>query len=633
MTRKHTEQVRAMVLAAIMVGSVVAMTTAFAGTAVSATDTIVVDDSGGADYETIQAAVDNASDGDTIKVKPGTYREHAKEKRDGKPSDWEYGLFIHDVKNLTIVGVHENGSEITDPGNVKATVRAVPDKNNLPGWGPVSYLVTGSADGLTIQGLKLVDQFRHTGARPNKNLEVWANNVTIKHSIVDAKQYPNYDTVSGSIYFTAQPNDGPITSPVISLTVKNNRIEGWLSMNNGVGLQKDNDTTAVSNRVITGNTIHGRVKITGNSSEAAWRNRKTAAVTVVNNTFTSKYPDLGSRFESEGRTHPLPWREYFFKNTYEVGATTALNGSSSTFLPRMGSGDGEDNERVIYDNIQDSVDWADSGDAVAVRPGTYTEQVDIDKGLTLTSTAGPEKTTITHDGGGAVIRSTADLSGLTIEGFTIKGTGGTHGIYLTNQGSYENVTVRNNVLSGSGTAKSAALLWNLDGTITVAKNEFTADYDGLNIQGNTSSTKHTDLVVEGNSFSGLGDNGAEFNSIDDLTFKDNTIENYSTNEDDTAAGLEIAEDGDVTGKVTVTGNTISNGPLGLAVYPNADDGGRPLDISGNEFTGGPVYVKDISETMFLPKVFTENTFPPGTRINMKNNSIASATTGRQHGGR
>jgi nitrous oxidase accessory protein len=38
--------------------------------------TITVDDSGGADYSTIQAAVNNAGSGDVIQVAAGMYYEH-----------------------------------------------------------------------------------------------------------------------------------------------------------------------------------------------------------------------------------------------------------------------------------------------------------------------------------------------------------------------------------------------------------------------------------------------------------------------------------------------------------------------------------------------------------------------------
>lgn len=73
MSSSTGEKARAIVLAALMVMSVVAMTTAFAGSAAAASSTVTVGDSG--DYSTIQNAVDEAESGDTIKVGPGTYNE------------------------------------------------------------------------------------------------------------------------------------------------------------------------------------------------------------------------------------------------------------------------------------------------------------------------------------------------------------------------------------------------------------------------------------------------------------------------------------------------------------------------------------------------------------------------------
>lgn len=65
-------ELRAGVLSLLLVLSVVSI--AFGGTALASHgDTIIVDDDGGEDFETIQAAVDHANDGDTIEVRAGTY--------------------------------------------------------------------------------------------------------------------------------------------------------------------------------------------------------------------------------------------------------------------------------------------------------------------------------------------------------------------------------------------------------------------------------------------------------------------------------------------------------------------------------------------------------------------------------
>ena len=93
MTDRRTEA-RAVVLAVLMLVSMVGVgfTGSGAGTHASVSpdsmtenehrfttqdteSTIVVDGNGGGDYTTIQSGVDNATDGDTVEVQPGTYSE------------------------------------------------------------------------------------------------------------------------------------------------------------------------------------------------------------------------------------------------------------------------------------------------------------------------------------------------------------------------------------------------------------------------------------------------------------------------------------------------------------------------------------------------------------------------------
>ena len=87
---------------------------------------ITVDDSGGADYTSIQAAVDNASAGDTIKVRSGTYYE-----------------YVNINKQLTLQGVDTgDGMPVVDAGLV-TDPGSEGHHTNLPGLGGFDRAATG----------------------------------------------------------------------------------------------------------------------------------------------------------------------------------------------------------------------------------------------------------------------------------------------------------------------------------------------------------------------------------------------------------------------------------------------------------------------------------------------------------
>jgi len=115
-----------------------------------------------------------------------------------------------------------------------------------------------------------------------------------------------------------------------------------------------------------------------------------------------------------------------------VGATKAF--SATIYVP-------DD-----YSTIQVAVDAANPGDTIIVRDGTYTENVDVDKALTIQSENGPDLTTVqAADPNDYVFEATADY--VNINGFTIIGEGKTAGgVSLSNANHCE--IFNNNIVDG-----------------------------------------------------------------------------------------------------------------------------------------------------------------------------------------
>ena len=95
-----------------------------------------------------------------------------------------------------------------------------------------------------------------------------------------------------------------------------------------------------------------------------------------------------------------------------------------------------------FTKIQDAVDAASTGDVIIVYPGTYTENVNVDKSLTIQSKSGAEVTIVqAANSDDHVFEITGDY--VNIDGFTEKGTGADNkaGIYLDH---VEHCTISNN---------------------------------------------------------------------------------------------------------------------------------------------------------------------------------------------
>jgi parallel beta-helix repeat protein len=96
-----------------------------------------------------------------------------------------------------------------------------------------------------------------------------------------------------------------------------------------------------------------------------------------------------------------------------------------------------------YPTIQAAVDAASPGDTIIVRDGTYIENVDVNKSLTIRSENGAEVTIVQAANPNDPVFEVR-VNYVSISGFTVKGATGTSGIYL-NSANYSEIS--NNKLS------------------------------------------------------------------------------------------------------------------------------------------------------------------------------------------
>jgi hypothetical protein len=306
-------------------------------------------------YPTIQAAIDAASEGDTIEIKPGQYEEVA-DNRDAYGTDNSFGLYVG-TDDLTIRGVTAAGEPITKSENVQAEIISQTSSS----FGTNGVFV--AADGVTIEGLEITP---NPDSSPNKNIEVAGNDFTLANSVVNGK--------IGSVYFN--------TGNVQELSVVGNDINGSLSFNDGAG----NETTA-DNRIVRNNHI-GLLSFAGEQEDVAWRNWAVGPVTVEDNTIEGHQYTL--RYEENGETktyvyqgvlsrvgtitEPMDWQSVLADNTVERGVLIP-DQSTPTGVKNVGE---TGSQYEVYYGVQDAIDDAENGDSVVTLPATYNESVTID---------------------------------------------------------------------------------------------------------------------------------------------------------------------------------------------------------------------------------------------------------------
>jgi parallel beta-helix repeat protein len=300
---------------------------------------------------------------------------------------------------------------------------------------------------------------------------------------------------------------------------------------------------------------------------------------------------------------------------------------------------GNGTQAYPYCKIQTGIDNVAPGGTVHVRAGNYTENLFINKSLTLQSTDGWQNTTI-DPAVLSIIRIEGDVD-VTVQGFEIT-EGSSYGIYIGEVFSTVNILdcfIHDNAADGIHVAQGGDLL-HIEGNI-ISQNGATAGGCGINITQAWSTTNilhniigawwdgeyvgttyfgnngtgididsvpfGTDVIIDGNHIVANGGNATDYHGINfdsvagDVDIQDNVIGAWTYYYGGGVAigfggnknhGIHVAHVTD-TGTITIEGNAISeNNEDGINFGQGVDAIFGNVDIKGNLIGGWTCYPGD-----------------------------------------
>ena len=203
-------------------------------------------------FQSLQAAIDSAGNGDKILVAPGTYTESANYDPvtgldDTTNGSNPVGLLVD--KSVTIEGVDGSGNVITSASSTQATIVSSIESD----WGTNFYI---TAPNVTITGLNFQGTDLEYGQTPenqgaiNKDIEIVANNVTLADDYVGAASGV---VVGSSVYvdeLTVPSSLAGYVADISSYDITHNVLTGDFVEASGVG-----DGDATTDLQLTGNTF------------------------------------------------------------------------------------------------------------------------------------------------------------------------------------------------------------------------------------------------------------------------------------------------------------------------------------------------------------------------------------------
>ena len=458
------------------------------------------------DYPTIQAAIDAASDGDTVMVAVGLYEENVVIDKSLTLKGAQAGVDARTPRgNETIIEPDEGtGIEIVSAADRVVVVDGLTVRNARTAIVAPNPVGMDDVTDITVKNVRVLN------CSKGGITMAYTQRATVEYCYVEDAEYginagalqPLDPTVATFRHNEIVNSEFGITGYLEDSLIQGNLVRNFAQ--GGVGISGQFLNTEIKN-----NTVTGYTKGAGITFEEHYGRDLSRDVKVEGNTFTgnsigiyvfdtqTELDGIAVNFNNiAGNSRYGVWNNGGETLDATVNWWGDVSGPSSA---GPGGGDAV-SSKVLYSLwlgaelgtepmtwgvdptglIQDAIDAADPGDTVMVAKGVYGEDLIIDKSLILQSADGADETTII---GSISIELDAEivLLGGDDAGFTVDAGGGDFAIWFSIDNESE-VTIKQNILTGAiagVTSRNGVLN---DSAITVEDNKIYKNGYGIYLE-------------------------------------------------------------------------------------------------------------------------------------------------------